>query len=65
MIDRKRNRLGLSKIFQWYGKDFGTRGQLIEFLAYYRRNPEDQDWIKSRGARVKVQWQDYDWGLNH
>ncbi len=64
-LDREANRLGLSKIFQWYGKDFGTRDDLIRFLAYYRRNPEDQDWLKQRGGRVKVRWQEYDWGLNH
>ena len=77
MSDRTRNRydprreaLELSKIFDWYGKDFakGWRGisSLQAFVAQYAGaladRPEDQQAIRTQ--RVKIRYLDYDWGLN-
>lgn len=64
-VDIEAGRLGLSKIFQWYGKDFGDRRALIQFLARYRRNREQQEWLSEHGHRAKIDWLPYDWGLNH
>lgn len=64
IIDQAKNRLQLSKIFDWYGKDFGNKAQLISFLAAYRRDPNEQTWLREQGARLSVSWLDYDWGLN-
>jgi hypothetical protein len=56
--DDKRNRVvdgktKLSKIFKWYGEDFGEAG----VLAYARRYRPDF-------AQGKPGWLPYDWGLN-
>lgn len=65
ILEPEHNRLQLSKIFDWYGKDFGSRLDLMHFLARYRRRPEDQDWLNHKAHQATVSWLDYDWGLNH
>lgn len=64
-IERARKQLQLSKIFAWYGKDFGDRAALIRFLAHYRKNPEDRAFLLEYGPRLAVSYQEYDWSLNH
>lgn len=64
IIDQAKSRLQLSKIFDWYGKDFGNKAQLIRFLATYRHDPNEQTWRREQGARLSVSWLDYNWGLN-
>ncbi len=68
-IDRDRNAVRLSKIFQWYAPDFGARwlalGDKQPLLAYvrpYLGHKEDQDFVA--GRNVQVRFQDYDWRLN-
>lgn len=46
-------KLGLSKIFEWYGEDFGD---LIAFLNKYAKTPIN--------ANAKIEFVDYDWALN-
>jgi hypothetical protein len=73
--DRTRNRyadgkLEVSKIFDWYEKDFsaGLRGirSVEHFLAMYAGlladTPQDRRQIEER--RAKVRYLDYDWALN-
>jgi hypothetical protein len=77
LSDRTRNRynpdrkaLEVSKIFDWYGKDFsrGYRGtsSLEGFLAGYAAQladkPEDQQLVREGKARIR--FLDYDWTLN-
>lgn len=59
--DSKRNtitseRVDVSKIFNWFDKDFKTEGTLIDFLNTY------SDITISEKA--KVRYRDYDWSLN-
>jgi len=76
LADRSRNRynqrtdkLEVSKIFDWYGKDFiGFRGHptLASFLGDYAELLADG---KTAQARIKageapLEFLDYDWGLN-
>lgn len=63
-IDPGKRELKLSKIFDWYGKDFGSKAQLLQFIAGYRRDPAEQAWLREQGTRVRIQWLPYDWGLN-
>lgn len=49
-------RLDLSKIFQWFSKDFKQKGSLIEFLNKYGS-------IKI-SVNAKVTFKDYNWNLN-
>tara|TARA_R110000868_G_scaffold720_4_gene5249 strand:+ start:10124 stop:10777 length:654 start_codon:yes stop_codon:yes gene_type:complete len=50
------NNLSLSKIFQWFSKDFKQKGDLIHFLNLYAQ-------VKiSKNAKIK--FKDYNWNLN-
>lgn len=46
----------LSKIFDWYGEDFGGKDKLIAFLNKYRTS--------TLPPTSKIQFMDYDWSLN-
>ena len=50
------NNLKLSKIFQWFAKDFKTNGSLIDFLNQYSD-------IKI-SAKAKKTFKSYNWNLN-
>lgn len=55
----------LSRIFEWYGNDFGKTP--IERLAWIARYapPEHRPWLTGRDAeRVVIRYLDYDWALN-
>jgi hypothetical protein len=75
LADRSRNRIAegsvqISKIFDWYGKDFskGWKGytSLNQFLAKYADALTDNAADKQALAegKLKVSFLDYDWGLN-
>ena len=51
-----RNKLKLSKIFQWFTKDFEQNGSLIDFLNLY----SDIE----ISAKAKKSFKDYNWSLN-
>ena len=50
------NNLELSKIFQWFSKDFKQNGSLIHFLNQYSN-------IKI-SEKAKIKFKDYNWNLN-
>ncbi len=50
------NRIQLSKIFQWYGKDFKTQGSLIDFLNKYSEITINKN--------AKKSYLKYNWNLN-
>jgi hypothetical protein len=70
MIDTPRNRLVLSKIFDWYKSDFaeaipGAASEdagLIDYLKRYL-TPERRRALE-RLSNPKIEYLDYDWGLN-
>ncbi|GGD21061.1 DUF547 domain-containing protein [Hyunsoonleella pacifica] len=51
-----KNNLELSKIFQWFAKDFKQNGSLIDFLNAYTETEISQS--------AKKQFKDYSWDLN-
>lgn len=71
MVDRSAGRVGLSRIFLWYGADFVRPDRMPSFLPVGRRQvltallpwmePEEAAWIQANPSRVY--FQDYDWGL--
>jgi hypothetical protein len=65
VLDRAKHKLSLSKILDWYGKDFGDKAALIRFLAQYRKAPDDKAFLLEQGTRLAVSYQEYDWSLNH
>lgn len=50
------NNLELSKIFQWFSKDFKKDGSLIDFLNQYSEINISKD--------AKIKFKDYNWNLN-
>ena len=68
--DKQSSRLEVSKIFDWYGKDFaqGYRGwtSVKQFLAQYADllsdDPPGRERV--RGQQVTLSFLDYDWALN-
>ncbi|RMG37782.1 MAG: DUF547 domain-containing protein [Methanobacteriota archaeon] len=54
--DGSTNTLYVSRIFKWYGKDFGGKQGIIQFISKYadRQIPDD----------AEVIFKDYDWTLN-
>lgn len=46
----------ISKIFEWYAKDFKQFGSYVDFLNKYRTTPID--------SKAKVSFYEYDWQLN-
>jgi len=51
-----KNNLELSKIFQWFSKDFNQKGSLIDFLNLYSDLKISE--------KAKKSFKDYDWTLN-
>ena len=77
LSDRSRNRfdaasgtLWVSRIFDWYGKDFERGGQgtgsLRSLFARHAEQlaPTPQDQAALRAGRYRLDFLDYDWGLN-
>lgn len=56
------NKLLLSKIFQWYGSDFGDQSQMFAFIGYFVRDQKLQNLLKQ--PTINIGYQDYDWNLN-
>jgi hypothetical protein len=53
----------LPRVFDWYAKDFGGERGALEF-ALARLDQDAVDAVDRRQGRVKVQYAEYDWGLN-
>lgn len=65
LIDRERHRVSLSRIFKWYGRDFGfSQADRLRFIAPYLDRDEDRKFIEKNAETLKVAYQDYDWRLN-
>ncbi|HEY4999417.1 MAG TPA: hypothetical protein VII36_09745, partial [Usitatibacter sp.] len=77
LSDRTRNRynpqsgkLEISKIFDWYGKDFerghkgftSVKGAMARYADRLADKPEDRAAVKAEKA--DIEFLDYDWSLN-
>jgi hypothetical protein len=58
-------KLKVSKIFKWYGKDFGNKLELIDFISKYRKNSSEKEFLTKNKSSIKLSYFDYDWNLNH
>jgi GH15 family glucan-1,4-alpha-glucosidase len=64
-VDRGRNRVLLSRIFKWYGNDFGPGiTERLKFITPYLYNEKDRRFIEENAESVRVEYQEYDWRLN-
>lgn len=48
--------IGLSKIFLWFSKDFGSKKERLAFIQKYSQKPFKDN--------AKIKYQEYDWSLN-
>lgn len=55
--------LVLSKIFSWYGDDFGSEGDK-SLIAYAAKSIPALQKALDRGQKVEIRYGDYDWSLN-
>ncbi len=63
-LDKKNRVLHLSPIFRWYERDFEkTSGNIVDFVKRYL-GEEDRKFIEDNLAEIKIDYQEYDWGLN-
>ncbi|KAL4422375.1 hypothetical protein ABPG75_008572 [Micractinium tetrahymenae] len=67
-VDKAAGELELSMILKWYGPDFGSKQQLMDFLvAHLPAGPAGdlQELLASRGAEgIKLRFRPYDWTTN-
>ena len=54
----------MSKIFDWYGGDFGDSRQDVAGYVKSFAAPELRAQIEALGERPKLRFLDYDWSLN-
>ena len=62
-IDRTKNRVRLSRIFDWFAEDFESEGGAIAAAAAFL-GVEDAEWLGSHGQQAEIDYFDYDWSLN-
>lgn len=64
-IDRKHRRVVLSRIFKWYGNDFGASdADRIRFIAPYLYDEAVKGFLMENAANLGIEYQSYDWRLN-
>lgn len=63
-LNKKKNKVTLSKIFKWYGEDFEKKfGSVEKFVSkYLTSNKKIQAEIADK--KYPISWSDYDWKLN-
>jgi len=62
-VDVEARSLRLSKIFDWFAKDFAASGGVVAFVRRHA-SPELRAEIDALGSDPKLDWFDYDWSLN-
>ena len=62
-IDRTRNQVSVSAIFDWFEEDFETGGGVLATIARYVPTA-DAAWLQNEGRQARIQFLDYDWTLN-
>jgi len=65
IINPEKHKLSLSRIFKWYQADFGGRRGIIEFILKYIKDGPDKDFIINKIHNLHIEYQKYDWSLNH
>lgn len=67
-VDQSVRRVGdaleVSALFRWYAGDFGGRDGVIGFLFTHLPEDDRRALIAQRGARTRLRYAHYDWGLN-
>jgi hypothetical protein len=65
-ISPEKNSVLISTIFKWYKTDFGGSDlNLIDTLLNYLDEGENKTYLKVNRKQTQIQYQSYDWSLNH
>lgn len=62
-IDRTRETVRVSAIFDWFEEDFEPGGGILATIARHVGD-EDAAWLRGPGREARVRFLDYDWTLN-
>ncbi len=62
-IDRARETVHVSQIFDWFEEDFEAGGGVLETIARHVPD-EDAAWLRGPGRDARIRFLDYDWALN-
>lgn len=65
IIMPEKNKVFLSQIFEWYGKDFGGRAKLFQFLLKYLDKDREAMFLEQNLDTIEIEYLFYDWDLNH
>lgn len=61
----ERDKVLLSQIFNWYGRDFGGRPEVFDFLLKYLDPDDKAEFLAEHRDHLEVEYLFYDWNLNH
>jgi GH15 family glucan-1,4-alpha-glucosidase len=65
ILDKEKKHISLSRIFKWYGGDFGRdEAERLRFIAPYLYDEEDRAFLQEYADIIKIDYQEYDWRLN-
>jgi hypothetical protein len=57
-------RILISLIFKWYGKDFGGRAGVLDFIKRYILDDDKRFFLEKAGSGIRIDYLYYDWNLN-
>jgi len=64
-LERQKNVVALSRVFKWYGSDFGNKQyEILKFVAQSLYDEGEKRFLIENAENIKVVYQDYDWRLN-
>ncbi len=65
VLDKEKKTVRLSRIFKWYGEDFGkNEADILTKLSDMIYDQDAGNYIKQNAAELTVEFQKYDWRLN-
>lgn len=65
ILDREHNIIRLSKIFDWYDRDFGSSDEeKIRFIIPYVYAEDEREYLQQHAGDIVIRYQKYDWRLN-
>ena len=65
VLDKEKKEVSLSRVFLWYGKDFGEReADVLSRLADFVYDGDEKEFLKRHAHELAVSYRKYDWRLN-
>ena len=63
-IRPEKSQLWMSRIMQWYRRDFGGREGILDYLERYLPDDERRTYVNENRATLELRTMKYDWRLN-